>query len=237
LALTAGVVAGLAAWLGGERSLHHFTPSLQWRIGKVDAVYRLKPTAASVQVAATRNAALGFGLLGASLGLALGAAGGFAGRSPHRALWGAVTGLVLGGSAEAAVTFAALPLYYQAKDLDRSRDDLPLALCTHVCLWSVAGLAGGLAFGLGLGGPRRVVSALLGGLVGAALGAVVFELLGAVAFPIQAYTAEPISNTPGSRLLARLLVAVGTAAGGAIAACQGTTGFTRRRETNDPCPS
>jgi hypothetical protein len=55
-------------------------------------------------------------------------------------------------------------------------------------------------------------------LVGAALGTVVFEFLGAVAFPIEAYTAEPISNTPGSRLLARLLVAIGTSAGAAVGA-------------------
>jgi hypothetical protein len=219
LALSAGVFAGLAAWLGGEGTLDHFSPALEWRIGKVDAVYRLKPTSGSLRVAATKNAALGFGILGGALGLALGAAGAFAGRAPRRAFLAGLTGLTVGALVEAAVTFVAVPQYYRAKDLDRSQDDLPLALRTHAGIWSLAGAAGGLAFGLGMGrgGFRRTAMAAVGGMMGAGLGAVVFELLGAVTFPIEAYTAEPISNTPGSRFLARLLVAVGTAIGVAIA--------------------
>jgi hypothetical protein len=219
LALSAGLFAGLAAWLGGERTLDHFSPALEWRIGKVDAVYRLKPTAGSLRVAGTKNAALGFGILGGALGLALGVAGALAGRTPRRAFLAGVTGLTLGALAEAAATLVAVPPYYRAKDLDRSQDDLPLALRTHAGIWSLAGAAGGLAFGLGLGrgGVRRTATAVVGGMMGAGLGAVVFELLGALAFPIEAYTAEPISNTPGSRLLARLLVAVGAAIGVAAA--------------------
>jgi hypothetical protein len=216
--LAAGLVAGLAAWLIGEQSLHLFTPARVWRTGKVDAVSRLKPTIATVRAADTKNAALAFSILGASLALALGGAGGFAQRSSRQALTAGLAGLVFGGALVPAVTLTALPLYYRAKDLDRSQDDLVLSLGTHVGIWSMVGVGGGLALGLGLGGRGRLVSALGGGLVGAALGTVVFEFLGAVAFPIEAYTAEPISNTPGSRLLARLLVAIGTSAGAAVGA-------------------
>jgi hypothetical protein len=216
--LAAGLVAGLAAWIVGEQSLHIFTPAREWRTGKVDAVSRLKPTVATVRAADTKNAALGFSILGASLGLALGGAGGLARRSSRQALVAGLAGLVLGGALVLVVTLAALPLYYRAKDLDRSQDDLVLALGTHVSIWSMAGIGGGLALGLGLGDRGRLGSALVGGLVGAAMGTVVFEFLGAVAFPIEAYAAEPISNTPGSRLLARLVVAVGTSIGAAVGA-------------------
>jgi hypothetical protein len=221
LSLAAGLVAGLAAWIIGEQSLHLFTPAREWRTGKIDVVSRLKPTVATVRAADTKNAALGFSILGASLGLTLGGAGGLARRSSQPALRAGLAGLVLGGALVPAVTLAALPWYYRAKDLDRSRDDLLLSLGTHVSIWSMAGVAGGLALGLGLGGRGRLVAALGGGLVGAVLGTVVFEFLGAVAFPIEAYTAEPVSNTPGSRLLARLLVAMGTSAGAAVGALAG----------------
>jgi hypothetical protein len=218
VSFAAALVAGLAAWIIGEQSLHLFTPAREWRTGKVDAVSRLKPTVATLRAADTKNAALGFSILGALLGLALGGAGGLARRSSRQALLAGLAGLVLGGALVPAVTLAALPLYYRVKDLDRSQDDLVLALGTHVGIWSMIGIGGGMAFGFGLGGRRQLVSALCGGLVGAMLGTVVFEFLGAVAFPIDAYAAEPVSNTPGSRLAARLLVAIGTSCGAVVGA-------------------
>jgi hypothetical protein len=221
VSLVAALVAGLAAWIIGEQSLHLFTPAREWRTGKVDAVSRLKPTVATLRAADTKNAALAFSILGALLGLALGGAGGFARRSSRQASIAGLVGLVLGSALVPAVTLAALPRYYSAKDLDRSQDDLVLALGTHIGLWSMIGISGGMAFGFGLGGRRHIVSALAGGLVGAVLGTVVFEFLGAMAFPIDAYAAEPISNTPGSRLLARLLVAIGTSCGAAIGVLTG----------------
>ena len=54
-----------------KQSLQLFTPAREWRTGKVDAVSRLKPTVATLRAADTKNAALGFSLLGALLGLAL----------------------------------------------------------------------------------------------------------------------------------------------------------------------
>ena len=51
----------------------------------------------------------------------------------------------------------------------------------------------------------------MAGLVGAVVGAVAFDLVGAFAFPL-AKTDSPISQTWATRLLARLLVTIGTAA-------------------------
>jgi hypothetical protein len=221
VSLAAALVAGLAAWIIGEQSLHLFTPAREWRTGKVDAVSRLKPTVATMRAADTKNASLGFSILGTLLGLALGGAGGLARRSSRQALMAGLAGLVLGGALVPAVTLAALPLYYRVKDLDRSQDDLVLALGTHVGIWSMIGISGAMAFAFGLGGRRQLVCTLCGGLVGAMLGTVVFEFLGAVAFPIDAYAAEPVSNTPGSRLLARLLVAIGISCGAVVGALTG----------------
>jgi len=55
---------------------------------------------------------------------------------------------------------------------------------------------------------------VLGGLVGGLLGAVVYEMLGAFAFPMAA-TTKPISETWGTRLIARLSVAILAAVGDA----------------------
>ena len=69
--------------------------------------------------------------------------------------------------------------------------------------------------GLGLcgrtGETENSHCALAAGFAGAVLGTIAFDLIGAAVFPL-ASTAEPISTTWPSRLLARMLVAVGTAA-------------------------
>ena len=52
----------------------------------------------------------------------------------------------------------------------------------------------------------------MAGFIGAVLGAIAFDLVGAGLFS-QAETGEPISTTWASRLTARLLVALATAAG------------------------
>ena len=67
---------------------------------------------------------------------------------------------------------------------------LPLLTLGSIC--SSVGAAGGLAFGIGLGGRDRWMKSLLGGLVGAALATVVYELVGAIAFPTDK-TELPIS--------------------------------------------
>ena len=71
-----------------------------------------------------------------------------------------------------------------------------------------AGMAGGLAMGVGLGpGTRgRLVAAAAGGLLGATLGAVAYELVGALAFSLDK-THLPISAAATTRALACVLAA------------------------------
>jgi hypothetical protein len=86
-------------------------------------------------------------------------------------------------------------------------------MLVHGGIWGTAGLAGGLAFGLGLGrGRSYIVRAAVGGLVGVLLAAFLFEATAAMAFP-KAATTRPLSLTPGSRLMAKMLASLLSAAG------------------------
>jgi hypothetical protein len=82
----------------------------------------------------------------------------------------------------------------------------------HGLIWGLAGAVAGLAFAIGLGQPRLGGRLVLAGFAGAALGAIASESIGAGFFPF-AETDEPISETWPTRLMARLLVAVGAAVG------------------------
>ena len=82
---------------------------------------------------------------------------------------------------------------------------------------------GGLALGIGSGARGdKLVTILIGGLVGGFLGALVYELIGAFAFPM-AGTTKPISET-GTRAIARLAVAIFAAAGAAWGAGESRPG-------------
>jgi hypothetical protein len=124
-------------------------------------------------------------------------------------------GLILGTAAGALPSFAVMPWQWRHRNDDPSTTELLVPLMIHLALWSGVGLAAGLAFGIGssTGKPSRILEAALAGLVGAMLGTFVFEMVGAFVFPMEA-TASPFSETPGTRLLARLCLAgfVGLAA-------------------------
>ena len=81
----------------------------------------------------------------------------------------------------------------------------------HGTIWGLVGALAGLTFVVGFGERRLWVRALATGFAGALVGAVAFDLIGAVAFP-GAMTDDPISRTWGTRLMARLLVTMATAA-------------------------
>jgi hypothetical protein len=165
----------------------------------------LKASFEDQSAADCKNAALAFGVLGGMLGLALGIAGGLTRWNVLSGLKAGVFGLALGGLLGAGTSLAIVPVYYRAvaKAQEEMSHDLVLPLMIHGGIWAACGLAGGIAFGIGLGGGRvRVLNAALGGLIGAAL----YEMIGAMAFP-AAKTTSPISFTWTSRLLARLLVA------------------------------
>ena len=209
LALAAGAVGGVVAWLGGEAIHASFEAPLFDSFNP-----RSREMGGLVLAGTTREALLAFGMLGAVLGLALGLAGGLARRSVGAALGAGGLGLALAAAAGAGAAVVLVPYYIT--HVNRDADDLLLALLTHGGIWVPIGAAAGVAYGGGFGGLRGALAALLGGLLGAMIGTLVFEVIGPFAFPL-AKTGEPISVTPGSRLLARLAVALFTAAGASLA--------------------
>ena len=212
LALTAGLMAGVASWLAGETESCKSPRRRSWF--RAWGGSRSKRRSLTVRVAEQQTAIRVFGVFGAVTGLALGLAGGLAGYSTKRAGIAAGVGLVVGGIVGALAPLVVLPIFYLAGG--PASDDMIPPLLMHAGVWMGVGAAGGLAFGIGLGGRRRVFAPLLGGAVGAVIGAIVYEFVGAIAFPL-AMTASPISTTWESRLLARLLVAFFAAVGIALA--------------------
>ena len=209
LVFAAAILAGIIAWLGGEAIHGRYDAPL------LDSFHpRSREMGAMVASATIREGMRAFAMLGAALGLAMGLAGGFARRSRPAALAAGSLGLVLGAVVGAGSVVALVPYYL--KYVNRDGDDLVWPLLTHGGIWSAVGAAGGLAFGLGLGDWRRAGRVLVGGLIGALIAVLVFELVGPLAFPL-AKTGEPISESWGSRLFARLVLTVLTAAGAALA--------------------
>jgi hypothetical protein len=207
LAILAGLLAGLIAFGIGEATyeLIQAEKVSQNLMGSIVMV----SNRATTTVADTRNAAVAFGALGACLGACLGIAGGLARRSSAAAVTGGLLGVFLGLAIGAGTSLALLPWFIKAR-YDYFQYDLAVALAMHVTIWGLLGAAAGLAFAAGLGESRFAGRSLVAGCVGAVLGALAFELIGAVIFP-SANTNYPISETWPTRLLARLLVTVGTA--------------------------
>ena len=213
-ALVAGLLAGAAAWLVGEATVEFFRPTMvtmDTPVGRMTAA-----SAQEVMRTDVKNAALAFAVQGACLGLALGLAGGLARGSGRAAAAAGLAGAVLGAALALGASAALQPVYYRNVQLDQVEQDLTVPMLVHGGIWGAAGLAGGLAFGLGLGGGRSTLArAAVGGLVGVLLAAFVFEATAAMAFP-KAATTRPLSLTPGSRLMAKMLASLLSAAGIAV---------------------
>jgi hypothetical protein len=206
-ALVAGLAAGFVAWLIGEAVVNAFVPPYQ--IQNVMGQSIKRATFQDQAAADSKNATLAFAVLGGVLGAVMGIAGGLARRSTRAAVVSSAVGLVLGGVLGAGASLAFLPVYFSA--LDRSQEelsrDLTLPLFVHGGIWAACGLAGGVAFGIGLcGGRTRTINAAIGGLIGAVVGAVLYEMIGAMALSADK-TTNPLATTGTARLLARLLVA------------------------------
>lgn len=211
-ALAGGGLAGLAAWLLGEYALGWFSSDLQSvapaKMGGVDDL-----TADATRMAAVKNAALAFGLLGSLLGGLLGLAGGMIRPSLRAGMVAGLAGAILGLAAGAGASLGVLPVYNRILTRAEGNDaEILWAIAALGAVWGAAGAAGGAAFGLGMGGRRRVAAGLIGGALGGLLGAVAFELFGAIAFPL-AGTTQPLSDTRESRLVARAMVALFVSAG------------------------
>ena len=208
LAALAGVLAGLIAFGLGEATY-------KWIPAKIVAIPTMgtivyAPTAATEAVAAARNGTIAFGILGLCLGGCLGIAGGLARRAPAATVTAGLLGSILGAALGAGVSLPLLPRLMNARIM-HSDYEIMISLIMHGLPWGLAGAAAGLAFAVGLGERRLIVPALTAGCAGAVLGAIAFDLIGAALFPF-ADTGEPIAAAWLARLLARLLVTVGTAA-------------------------
>jgi hypothetical protein len=210
-ALGAGLVAGALAWLVGEATVEAFRPemvTMDTPVGRMTAASAQEVTRTDV-----KNAALAFAVQGACLGLALGLAGGLARGSARAAAAAGLAGTILGGALALGVSAAMQPVYYRNVRLDQVDQGLAVPMLVHGGIWGAAGLAAGLAFGLGLGGGRSSIArAAAGGLLGALLAGLLFEATGAIAFP-KAATTRPLSLTPGSRLMAKLMASMLSSAG------------------------
>jgi hypothetical protein len=208
LVMLGGLLAGLIAFAVGEQ-IHEVIPAEKVKQNLMGSIVMV-PDRATQMVADTRNGALVFGVLGVCLGGCLGVAGGLARRSSRAAVAAGLLGAVLGLALGAGLSLSLLPWFLKARFAD-TEHDLVISLAMHCVIWGMAGAAGGLAFAVGLGDRRLPGRTLIAGLAGGALGAAAFELLGA-AFFTAARTGEAISESWPTRLMARLLVTVGTAA-------------------------
>ena len=159
-----------------------------------------------------RNAALAFVILGSAAGACFGLAGGLVRRSVGRGLVAGVVGLVAGVAGSAAMAAAVLSPYnsYRYQHPDEASRDLLLPLLVHGSIWSVAGLAGGLAFALGAGGNRRLIAKVaVAGVVGVLVGTLIFELCGNLVFE-EFDSGKLVATTWTGRLVARFAVTLAT---------------------------
>ncbi len=208
-----GLIAGLLAFGFGE-AVYQTIPAESKEIPTMGQVV-VAATAATQDVAESKNAALAFAGLGGALGLMLGIMGGLSRRSILLAATGGTAGLVLGAGIAGGATLVVVPIFFAARSAYPDAEFL-LAMAMHGIVWGLGGAVAGLAFAIGIGrrDARSLVASALAGLMGAVTGTVAFDLIGAVAFPL-AETGEPLSTTAASRLAARMLV--GIAIGGALA--------------------
>lgn len=202
LALAAGLVAGVASYVIGESTFEHF------KAASVTSDFRgvsiSMPSVETQAMADIQNAILTYAAMATALALALGVAGGLARHSARAGLIGAAVGIVLGLLAAVGLSYGVLPPFLRTTT-KANTDDLLLPLLVLGSIWGAIGAAGGLAFGVGLGGKDRILRATFGGLVGGLLGCFLFELVGAAVFPLDGAT-EPLSKSPASRLVARFSV-------------------------------
>ena len=156
VALVAGLLAGVAAWLVGATILESYRDALTPKVTReVDAELVRRFARARL------TSAVGtFTALGGIVGLSLGMAGGLARRSASAGAKAAIVGCVVGSIAGLSISLLVLPNFYKAHD--PQSHDLMLPLLTLGSICSSVGAAGGLAFGIGIGGRGRWMKSLLG---------------------------------------------------------------------------
>jgi hypothetical protein len=201
-------MAGLIGFGLGELLYARFASELVPQ--NMGGIQVMRPTLETKAVSDARNAATAFAMLGGVLGLILGLAGGLERHSIGSTAKAGCIGLVL-GAAMGAVLPLVLVVPYERLLAQRTTDDLLLSLGLHATLWAPLGAVGGLAFGIGRGRWDQTLRLMMVGLTGAIVGSVVYDVIGGAVTPL-ARTGDAISITWPTRLLARLLVAIGAAA-------------------------
>jgi hypothetical protein len=210
IALAAGVVAGLVAWLAGESVHGAFQPQV-FEV-KVALTTFIQPTNASLNAADVKNATLVFTILGGVTGLAMGIAGGLAGRSLRRSVLVGLGGLLAGGLVGALVSMGLLPFFFRRVVPDPN--DLMSPILIHAGIWMAIGTVGGLAFAIGMRCWQCIFNATAGGCLGALLATLVFHGLSEAFFADSGSTA-PVATSALARLLAVFLITVLIACGAA----------------------
>jgi hypothetical protein len=206
LAVAAGFATGIVAWGIGEALL----------VPEAGFQSRNEKTYVSPSIAGFRNGSISFGALGAAMGFGFGVAGGLSRRSIPRAIIAGVTGLFMGGGTGVALTRLVLPIYYEHS----GSSDITYPLIIHGGIWAGVAAVAGVAFAIGRAGWRGVPRGILGAIAGALIATVIYDFAGGIFFPL-ASTDRPISQTWGTRLLARLLVTILVASG--VVLCAGPT--------------
>lgn len=211
LVLLGATLAGLAAFTIGELVYKAIPAEKVSQSVMMTSAKVMASTPATEDTATVRNGAVAFGVLGLCLGGALGLAGGLARKSPRATIRGGLLGVVLGLALGVGVSLGALPWFVSQQN--RYADDdliiLLVSLVMHALLWGLLGAAAALAFAVGFEEPRLWGRVAFAGFFGAVVGTVAFELAGGLLFPLAA-THQPVSETWPTRLLARLVVALGT---------------------------
>ncbi len=202
-----GLIAGAVAFGIGEKT-HDLVPA-EKVARELQGSTIMEPNWATATAAATRNAALTYGVLGLCLGAGLGIAGGLARRSTPRAAVAGVLGAILGAGLGGGLARLTLFRFIEARDIYNDQA-LLISLGMHGLLWGMLGVWAGLAFAIGLGHYRRIPPAMTSGLIGAALGSLAYDFIGAAVLPMAA-TDEPLAVTWVARLLACVLVSLGAA--------------------------
>jgi hypothetical protein len=210
IAVVAGLVAGVVAWLASEPLREVFKPQL-FPI-RVALTTFIQPTAASLNAADIKNGTVVFTILGAVTGLTMGIAGGLARRSAQRALTVGLSGLVAGALVGAGASWGLLPLFFRRSVPDPN--DLLSPVLIHGGIWIAIGAVGGAAFGLGMRCGRRLFDAIVGACLCALVATLVFHGLGEALFPDSGAT-SPVAASAGVRLLAVFLVSFLSAIGAA----------------------
>lgn len=133
LLVVGGLLAGLLAFGVGE-AVYDLIPAksvTQHALG----LTKVSPTVATETVAAVRNGALAFGVLGLFLGGCLGLAGGLARRSSFAAAAGGL-GSVLGLAAGVGASLALLPFCIGSR-FRYPDNDLVISFLMHGAIWGV----------------------------------------------------------------------------------------------------